>query len=166
VIDLQGCRNSCRSRRWRSPRPALDACRGLALWFIFIDHIPDNVFAWLTFATTISDTTEVFCIRVWLHLHACLCGALREQGWPTTVTRAVRRGWEIYAAFLLLLSPISPDLGCRDDRRYLDETNTAFFFRDPGAASSTPWSCNIRRSTPTYCHLRAAASGLSGLLCC
>jgi hypothetical protein len=26
----------------------LDACRGLALWFIFIDHIPDNALAWLT----------------------------------------------------------------------------------------------------------------------
>jgi OpgC protein len=26
----------------------LDACRGLALWFIFLDHIPDNAFSWLT----------------------------------------------------------------------------------------------------------------------
>jgi hypothetical protein len=26
----------------------LDACRGLALWFIFLDHIPDNPLAWLT----------------------------------------------------------------------------------------------------------------------
>ena len=26
----------------------LDACRGLALWFIFLDHIPDNALAWLT----------------------------------------------------------------------------------------------------------------------
>ena len=26
----------------------LDACRGLALWFIFIDHIPDNALASLT----------------------------------------------------------------------------------------------------------------------
>jgi hypothetical protein len=28
--------------------------------------------------------------------------ALRDQGWPTTVTRALRRGWEIYVAFLPL----------------------------------------------------------------
>jgi hypothetical protein len=26
----------------------LDACRGLALWFIFMDHIPGNSLAWLT----------------------------------------------------------------------------------------------------------------------
>jgi len=26
----------------------LDVCRGLAQWFIFLDHIPDNVLGWLT----------------------------------------------------------------------------------------------------------------------
>jgi len=45
----------------------LDACRGLALWFIFIDHIPDNALAWLTLRNYgFSDATEVFV------LHACL----------------------------------------------------------------------------------------------
>jgi hypothetical protein len=39
----------------------LDACRGLALWFIFIDHIPDNALAWLTLRNYgFSDATEVF----------------------------------------------------------------------------------------------------------
>ena len=82
----------------------LDACRGLALWFIFIDHIPDNSLAWLTLRNYgFSDATEVF---VFVSGYTCMLaygGALREQGWPTTVTRALRRSWEIYAAFLLLL---------------------------------------------------------------
>ena len=82
----------------------LDACRGLALWFIFLDHIPDNVLAWLTIRNYgFSDTTEVF---VFVSGYTCMLaygGALQEQGWPTTVTRALRRGWEIYVAFLLLL---------------------------------------------------------------
>src|ERR1700738_619298 len=50
-----------------------------------------------------SDATEVF---VFVSGYTCMLaygGALREQGWPTTVTRALRRGWEIYATFLLLL---------------------------------------------------------------
>jgi len=39
----------------------LDAFRGLALWFIFLDHIPDNVLAWLTLRNYgYSDSTEVF----------------------------------------------------------------------------------------------------------
>ena len=39
----------------------LDACRGLALWFIYIDHIPDNSLTWLTLRNYgFSDTSEVF----------------------------------------------------------------------------------------------------------
>src|SRR3954454_9922355 len=82
----------------------LDACRGLALWFIFIDHIPNNTLDWLTLRNYgFSDASEVF---VFVSGYTCMLAygdALRAQGWPTTVTRALRRGWEIYAAFLLLL---------------------------------------------------------------
>ncbi len=69
----------------------LDAFRGLALWFIFLDHIPDNVLAWLTLRNY-SDSTEVF---VFVSGYTCMLaygGALRGQGWLTTVTRAQRRG--------------------------------------------------------------------------
>jgi hypothetical protein len=39
----------------------LDACRGLALWFIFIDHIPHNALTRLTLRNYgFSDTSEVF----------------------------------------------------------------------------------------------------------
>ena len=26
----------------------IDACRGIALWFIFLDHVPNNIGSWLT----------------------------------------------------------------------------------------------------------------------
>jgi hypothetical protein len=114
----------------------LDACRGLALWFIFIDHIPDNALAWLTLRNYgFSDTTEVF---VFVSGYTCMLaygGALPEQGWPTIVARALRRSWEIYAAFLLLLIAYLVVIWVAGGgSRYLDETNTAFFFRSPGAA--------------------------------
>jgi hypothetical protein len=114
----------------------LDACRGLALWFILIDHIPDNAVSWLTLRNYgFSDASEVF---VFISGYTCMLaygGALRERGWPTTVTRALRRGIEIYAAFLLLLI-VYFDLiwAAGGDSRTLDATNTAVFFRDPGAA--------------------------------
>jgi hypothetical protein len=39
----------------------LDACCGIALWFIFLDHVPDNVGSWLTLRPYgFSDTTELF----------------------------------------------------------------------------------------------------------
>jgi hypothetical protein len=114
----------------------LDACRGLALWFIFIDHIPDNALTWLTLRNYgFSDTTEVF---VFVSGYTCMLaygGALPEQGWPTIVARALRRSWEIYAAFLLLLIAYFVLIWVAGGgSRYLDETNTAFFFRNPGAA--------------------------------
>jgi hypothetical protein len=61
-------------------------------------------------------------------------GALREQGWRTTAARALRRSWEIYAAFLVLLVAYFALIWIiGGGHRYLDETNTGFFFRDPGA---------------------------------
>ena len=114
----------------------LDACRGLALWFIFIDHIPDNSLSWLTLRNYgISDVSEVF---VFVSGYTCMLaygGALPEQGWRTIVVRALRRGWEIYAAFLLVVLfyvALVWIVGGGD--RYLDETNTGFFFREPGPA--------------------------------
>lgn len=115
----------------------LDACRGLALWFIFIDHIPNNALSWLTLRNLgFSDASEIF---VFVSGYTCMLaygGALQQEGWLTIVTRALRRGWEIYAAFLLLLVFYLALIWALSGggSAYLDETNTAFFFRDPGAA--------------------------------
>ena len=39
----------------------LDLFRGLALWFIFVDHIPTNVVSWFTVRNYgFSDATEIF----------------------------------------------------------------------------------------------------------
>src|SRR2546423_14585267 len=142
----------------------LDACRGLALWFIFLDHIPNNALAWLTIRNYgFSDTTEVF---VFVSGYTCMLaygGALRTQGWPTTVTRALRRSWEIYVAFLLLLVAYFALVWVvGDGSRYLDETNTGLFFKDPGAAivhAATMQYTPV--NTDHIAHLCAAASGLS-----
>jgi len=171
VIDLQGAAEIPAVHMGGDRRDLrLDACRGLALWFIFIDHIPDNVFAWLTLRNYgFSDTTEVF---VFVSGYTCMLaygGALREQGWPTTVTRALRRSWEIYAAFLLLLiAYLALIWAVGGDSRYLDETNTAFFFRDPGAAivhavvlQYTPVNTDI---LPTFALLHLVFPGLLWLL--
>ena len=114
----------------------LDACRGLALWLIFIDHIPGNSLAWLTPRNFgFSDMSEVF---VFVSGYTCMLaygGALREQGWLTIVTRALRRAWEIYAAFLfLLIAYFIVIWTVGSGSRYLDETNTKVFFENPGMA--------------------------------
>src|SRR5262245_13338557 len=114
----------------------LDACRGLALWFTFIDHIPGNSLAWLTPRNFgFSDMSEVF---VFVSGYTCMVaygGALREQGWQTVATRALRRAFEIYAAFLfLLIAYFILIWTAGSGSRYLDETNTKVFFENPGTA--------------------------------
>jgi len=114
----------------------LDACRGLALWFILIDHIPDNALTWLTLRNYgFSDTSEVF---VFISGYTCMLaygGTSRELGWPATVARALRRSFEIYAAFLLLLiAYIALIWALGGDSRMLDATNTALVFQNPGPA--------------------------------
>src|SRR5262245_4016776 len=114
----------------------LDACRGLALWFIFIDHVPGNSLGWLTPRNFgFSDMSEVF---VFVSGYTCMVaygGALREQGWLTVATRALRRAFEIYAAFLFLLIAYFIVIWMAGSgSRYLDETNTKVFFENPGLA--------------------------------
>jgi hypothetical protein len=148
----------------------LDACRGLALWFIFLNHIPDNALTWLTLRNYgFSDTSEVF---MFVSGYTCMIaygGALREQGWPTIITRALRRCWEIYAAFLLLLIAYFVLVWViGGGERYLDETNTGVFFRDPGAAiihasilQYAPVNTDI---LPTFVLLHLSFPGLLWLL--
>src|SRR5450631_4630155 len=66
----------------------------------------------------------------------CSCSSPATPAcWPTTVTRALRRGWEIYAAFLLLLIAYFVLIWVLGGgSRYLDETNTGLFFENPGTA--------------------------------
>ncbi|GAC1629880.1 MAG: OpgC domain-containing protein [Bradyrhizobium sp.] len=148
----------------------LDACRGLALWFIFLDHIPENAFSWLTPRNYgFSDTSEVF---VFVSRYTCMLaygGALRDQGWLTTVARALRRSSEIYAAFLLLLvAYLAVIWALGGGSRYLDETNTAVFFENPGRAivhailmQYTPVNTDI---LPTFVLLHLAFPGLLWVL--
>ena len=113
----------------------LDACRGLALWFVFVDHIPGNVASWLTLRNYgFSDATEVF---VFISGYTCMIAyseVLRRQGWLAMTLHAVWRSWQIYAAFLLLLVACLVLVQNLGDARYLDETNTRVFFDHPDMA--------------------------------
>lgn len=113
----------------------LDACRGLALWFVFLDHVPDNIVSWLTLRNYgFSDATEVF---VFISGYTCMIAyrdVLKKQGWLAMSLHAVRRSWQIYVAFLLLLIACLVLVQNLGNARYLDETNTAVFFEHPGAA--------------------------------
>ena len=113
----------------------LDICRGMALWFVFVDHVPNNIVSWFTLRNYgFSDATEVF---VFISGYTCMIaygGVLQSQGWLAMSLHAVRRSWQIYTAFLLLLVVYLAFVQSFDHTRYLDETNAAVFFAHPGPA--------------------------------
>ena len=110
----------------------IDACRGIALWFIFLDHIPNNIGSWLTLRNYgFSDAAEVFMFVSGVTCALAYGNALRFEGWTGVVRRTLRRSWDIYVAFLLLT------LGCvilvhLAGGRLADESNTRILLDHPG----------------------------------
>ena len=83
--------------------PRIDACRGIALWWIFLDHIPNNIGSWLTLQNYgFSDAAEVFMFISGVTCALAYGRARRCEGWTGVIGRTLRRSWDIYVAFLLL----------------------------------------------------------------
>ena len=81
----------------------IDACRGIALWFIFLDHVPNNVGTWLTLRNYgFSDAAEIFMFVSGVTCALAYGRAWRSEGWTGVISRTLRRSCDIYVAFLLL----------------------------------------------------------------
>src|SRR6202044_2203639 len=72
----------------------LDLFRGIALWLIFIDHLPPNILTWFTIRNYgFSDATEIF-IFISGYTAAFVYGrAMRDSGFVVATARILRRGW-------------------------------------------------------------------------
>jgi hypothetical protein len=81
----------------------LDFFRGLSLWFIFLDHVPSNVMAWLTVRNYgFSDASEIF-VFISGYTAAFVYGrVMNEQGFVVGAARILKRAWQIYVAFVFL----------------------------------------------------------------
>jgi hypothetical protein len=113
----------------------LDVCRGIALWFIFLDHIPDNVCSWLTMRHYgFSDATEVFMFVSGVTCALAYGRIQRCDGWWSVVGHTLRRGWEIHMAFLSLIVALVVMVYMAGESRWADVTNTRVLLQHPGAA--------------------------------
>ncbi|WP_063202583.1 OpgC domain-containing protein [Bradyrhizobium sp. AT1] len=114
----------------------LDACRGIALWFVFMNHIPGNICGWLTLSRYgFSDTTEIFMFVSGLTCTMAYGHVLRSAGTWAMISHTLRRSWEIYAAFLLLTLFLVVVVHWMD-ADLADETNVAIVLQQPGEALS------------------------------
>jgi hypothetical protein len=114
----------------------LDLFRGLALWLIFLDHIPENVVNWFTIRNYgFSDATEIF-IFISGYTAAFVYGrAMRERGYLIASARILRRAWQIYVAhiflFTIFMAEIAYVAATFDNPLYAEEMNILDFLKQP-----------------------------------
>jgi hypothetical protein len=114
----------------------LDLFRGLALWLIFIDHLPPSLLTWLTIRNYgFSDATEIF-IFISGYTAAFVYGrALLESGLVVAAARILRRAWQIYVAhvflFTIFLAEISWVASSFENPLYTEEMGIMDFLKQP-----------------------------------
>ena len=114
----------------------LDLFRGLALWLIFLDHIPSNVVAWGTIRNYgFSDATEIF-VFVSGYTAAFVYGKeMRERGFMIAGAHILRRVWQIYVAhvflFAIYLAEIFYVATSFENPLYAEEMNILDFLKQP-----------------------------------
>src|ERR1700740_3029492 len=114
----------------------LDLFRGLALWLIFLDHIPENSVSWITIRNYgFSDATEIF-IFISGYTAAFVYGrAMRERGFIVSSARILRRAWQIYVAhiflFTIFMAEIAYVAATFDNPLYAEEMNILGFLKQP-----------------------------------
>src|SRR5947199_452931 len=81
----------------------LDLLRGLGLWMIFLDHIPDDVVAWLTLRNYgFSDAAEFFVFISGYLLGFIYVPAVAAGQFLAALKRLLLRAWQTYVAHILL----------------------------------------------------------------
>jgi hypothetical protein len=114
----------------------LDLFRGLALWLIYIDHLPPSLVTWLTIRNYgFSDATEIF-IFISGYTAAFVYGrAMLEAGFVVATARIMRRVWQIYVAhvflFTIFLAEISYVATSFENPLYTEEMGIMDFLKQP-----------------------------------
>ena len=114
----------------------LDLFRGLALWLIFLDHIPSNAVSWITIRNYgFSDATEIF-VFISGYTAAFVYGrAMQQHGFVIASARVLKRAWQIYIAhvflFAIYLAEIAYVANSFDNPLYTEEMGVLDFLKNP-----------------------------------
>ncbi|MDB5406001.1 MAG: OpgC protein [Rhodospirillales bacterium] len=117
----------------------LDFFRGLALFFIFIDHIPENTLNWFTLPSIgFSDAAEIF-IFISGYTAAMVYGrTLLDQGILFATAQIYRRVWQLYVAhiflFVIFTAEVSYTIVRFNNPMYTDELRVGDFLAVPHIA--------------------------------
>src|SRR5476651_2215979 len=114
----------------------LDLFRGLALWLIFVDHLPPNILTWFTIRNYgFSDAADIF-IFISGYTAAFVYGrAMLDAGFLVATARILRRVWQIYVAhvflFTIFLAEISYVATSFENPLYSEEMGIMDFLKQP-----------------------------------
>lgn len=114
----------------------LDLFRGMALWLIFIDHLPPNILTWFTIRNYgFSDATEIFIFISGYTAAFVYSRAMINRGFVVASARIFKRVWQIYVAhvflFTIYLAEISYIAAKFDNPLYAEEMGILEFLKQP-----------------------------------
>ena len=116
--------NLIRSGRGRDLR--VDFFRGLALWWIYTDHIPGDVlgdYSLRNFA--MCDATEIFVLLAGFGAGIAYGSVMDRQGYLYAAADTLRRSWTLYIAhiflFVVYTAQVAYSAAALDRAYYLDE---------------------------------------------
>jgi hypothetical protein len=117
----------------------LDFFRGLALFCIFIDHIPNNILAYFTIKSiALGDAAEVFILISGYAAGMVYGRAFDRQGTLTASARIYHRVWQLYVAhvflFMLFMAAVAHAAATLNAGLYADEFRAADFLKEPDVA--------------------------------
>ena len=117
----------------------LDFFRGLALFFIFIDHIPDNTISYFTLRSfAFCDAAEVFIFISGYTAALAYAPVFDREGVAMGVARIYRRVWQLYIAHLCLFmvfnAEVAYTLKFLYNPLFADELQVGDYLNNPGEA--------------------------------
>jgi len=129
----------------------LDLFRGLALIFIFLDHIPSNALNWLTIRNFgFSDASEAFVFIAGYSAVLAYGRRLDANGFVFVMARIYKRCWQLYVAQLLLFMAFTAQVAYTaatfNNPMYSEEMGIVNFFSEPHV---TLWEAMLLKFRPT-----------------
>jgi hypothetical protein len=117
----------------------LDFFRGLALIFIFVDHIPENILSYFTLqAVGFYDAAEVFIFISGFTAALVYGRRLAEKGALYAAAQVLRRAWQLYVAhvflFVIFVAEVSYTASTFKNPMYAEEMRVADFLGEPHVA--------------------------------
>jgi hypothetical protein len=117
----------------------LDFFRGLALFCIFLDHLPNNILAAFTFQSVMfADAAEVFILISGYTAGMVYGRAIALRGFLNAGIRVYHRVWQLYVAhiflFMVFLAVVAHTEGVLNKSLYAEEFGATNFLSEPGLA--------------------------------